>query len=79
MKIGPIEKEVPIRRGEPFDWPLDEMQVGDSFLITAGEDEDLPLLRRRLSTATRRRERADNKKFCYRTINEDSIRCWRTE
>lgn len=72
-----IEKDVPFPNFGSYTatarFPLDDMEVGDSFEMPYEE-------RKRFTAATsRRRKLGDEKAFCYRRISLTRIRVWRTK
>lgn len=65
-----IEKGVPIPlRGGGEKFPLDEMEIGDSFLIPIKTRMRLQYYTKKLS----------NKKFVTKTVDKENVRCWRVE
>jgi hypothetical protein len=67
MSLPPIDKGVPI----PNRFPFDQMEVGDSFVITTK--------RHTASVAARRYGDKHNMKFITRQMPDGTIRCWRTQ
>ena len=76
-----VESNIPVvasaRGRKPTAFPLDQMEIGDSFLIpcNVGEKKELDSWRRKLLVA-RKRFAAD---WSFKTaIVEDGLRVWRT-
>jgi hypothetical protein len=67
MTQPPIDKGIPI----PNRFPFDQMEVGDSFVITTK--------RHTASVAARRYGDKHNMKFITRQMPDGTIRCWRTQ
>lgn len=69
-----IEKGVPIpdKAGRKVKYPLDDMDVGDSFFVPDADHQDIsPVI------AARRRARKWTRQFTTRR-EDDGIRVWRT-
>jgi hypothetical protein len=69
MKTLPIDKNVPL----PARFPLDQMEVGDSFAVPPG------VHRTTVSIAALRYGRKHRMKFVTRKTPDGTIRCWRVE
>jgi hypothetical protein len=67
MNQPPIDKGVPI----PNRFPFDQMEVGDSFVITTK--------RQTASVAARRYGDKHGMKFITRQMPDGTFRCWRTK
>lgn len=65
----PIPGRTPGGRREVF--PLDKMEIGDSFLLSADAAKRLGYYIHKL--------RKTGKKFILRAIDEKTKRCWRVE
>ena len=67
-----IEKNIPIPTfSRSRKYPFDKMKIGDSFLVSLGEDRSV----RNCAAAAGRRH---NMKFiCRQTSGENNIRVWR--
>ena len=80
MKIHNIEKgiKIPLRNSELY--RLEEMEIGDSFLLEKTNEKDLRLLQRRIQPTIHYYSRNHNIKFKTRTmIKENGIRIWRVK
>ena len=78
-----IEKGIPIhnngRHGPPGMYPFEEMEVGDSFFVPAGEIELRQMLKR-VRVACCRGKLISGHKFCSHSVPaENGIRVWRVE
>ena len=66
-----------------LDYPFDDLNVGQSFVVDAGEDEDddgRSTIENRLRSAAFRYGKKLNKKFSCRFMSDDrKIGVWRTE
>ena len=74
-----VEKGIPIPRGiraRRFDFPLSNMDIGDSFLVPLedGNEKSVSSVRQALYNA-RKREAADLKLIT--TVTPDGLRVWR--
>jgi len=81
MKIGKIEKEVkvPIVHSR-FNFPWDEMNVGDSVFIEPEEGQTLFALKRKVGPSARYYGNMTGKKFKTLMVREDNgVRVWRVE
>ena len=67
MTMLPIDKNVPL----PARFPFEQMEVGDSFVITTK--------RQTASVAARRYGDKHGRKFITRKMPDGTIRCWRTQ
>lgn len=81
MKIGPIEKDIPLAPARAR-YPLHEMQVGDSFLVEFSQEE-YKKVRGGIDAAIYRARHEWGYEFATRTIKNDetgrSMRIWRTK
>ncbi len=69
-----IEKNIPVPVTNTFKYPFEEMEVGDSFLISGDEAV------RKLRSAAAYHSRRSEAKYSVRSVSEgDSVgvRCWR--
>ncbi len=69
-----IEKDIPIpeKSGRKIKYPLDDMEIGDSFFIPGVDHQDIsPVI------AARKRARKWQREFTTRR-EDDGIRVWRT-
>ncbi len=87
MKIGKIEKDVPVPEDVylydgRYKYGFENMEIGDSILIEFPYEEETRA-RRRISTAKHRASRKLGWKFYYRTVEKGAstiqIRMWRME
>ena len=66
-----------------LDYPFDDLEIGESFLVDAGTDEDSNgrrTIENRLRSAAFRYGKKLNKKFSCRFMSDDrKIGVWRTE
>ena len=66
-----------------LDYPFDDLEIGESFLVDAGTDEDSNgrrTIENRLRSAAFRYGKKLNKKFTCRFMSDDrKIGVWRTE
>ena len=66
-----------------LDYPFDDLEIGESFLVDAGTDEDSNgrrTIENRLRSAAIRYGKKLNKKFSCRFMSDDrKIGVWRTE
>jgi hypothetical protein len=60
----------PTSKGHKRRYPLDKMEVGDSFLVPKAEE-------RTIRNAVYLWASRHNKKFTIRTLDNGTIRCWR--
>ena len=60
-------------------FPLNELEVGESILVRAETKDERRIVRSRLSAAVNYQRKTKGKRFIIRTIDQLSIRCWRTE
>lgn len=81
-----IESGVPIPEGQVRrrKYPLDQMEVGHSFAVTADSAEGLKKLRASLGAATRNyrataAKQGEEVRFVTKTVGPRTIRCWRVE
>ncbi len=81
MKIGTIEKDVPIPAvHSKINFPWDDMEVGDSVLIKAGKGEAVDDLRRKVKGSARYYGSKTGKRFrSLVSREENSVRVWRLE
>jgi hypothetical protein len=80
MKIGKIEKNIPIpeTRSSKYSWA--DIEVGGSVSIATSEDENLDILRNRVSKSIHKFNRRTGRKLRSMSIREDNeVRVWRTE
>jgi len=81
MKIGKIEKSVPIPEVHSkikFPWP--EMEVGDSVLVMAGTGEAVDTLKRKVKGSARYYGVKAGKRFrSLVSREEEGVRVWRVE
>ena len=81
MKIHEIEKgiEVPFGNRRTV-YPFKEMEVGDSFLVTPADYEELRTVARRIPPSANRFGKNHNMKFSIRLMKkENGIRVWRVK
>ena len=79
MKINEIEKDIKIPQRNSEIYPLEKMEIGDSFLITP-TDEDLRKIQRRVQPAIWYYGRYHHLKFKTRLMkNENGVRIWRVK
>lgn len=83
MKIGEIEKEIPIERGSKGDLiglteKLDVMEVGDSRLFIVEDLENIRVGQGRISSSIGAFHRKKIKRFISRT-ERNTIRVWRVK
>jgi len=80
MKIGQIEKDIPLpsgRNAQLILYPFAEMEIGDSFLVDI-ENEKISTVRNRLTSRANHLKKRDGKIFSTRKMNnETSIRVYR--
>ena len=83
MKIGEIEKNVPIPIRKSGKWAnvFRKLEVGDSVSITLEEGENLKSLTQTMRYAACRFRERENKDFHYTIYTEEQnrFRFWRTE
>ena len=80
MKIGKIEKNIPIpeTRSSKYFWA--DIEVGGSVSIGTSADETLDILRNRVSKSIHKFNRRTGRKLRSMSIREDNeVRVWRTE
>ena len=80
MKIGKIEKNIPVPeiRSSKYSWS--DIEIGGSILIKASEDETIDILRNRVSKSIHKFNRRTERKLRSMSIREDNeVRVWRTE
>ena len=68
-----IDKGIPVPTTGKSRYPWNDMEIGDSFLVT--EPHDVQRVRQRAFEASRRL----NRKFITRSEEPKSVRIWRTE
>lgn len=80
----PVESGVPIPEGQVRrrKYPLDQMEVGQSFAVTAGSAEELKKLRASIGAAVRNyratmSRQGEDVRFVTKTTDSRTIRCWR--
>lgn len=78
MKIGRIEKDVPIPEDGRVKYPFAELEVGDSFAVHFSNGEKARV-QGNLYTAKWRAQKRLNRKFVARIVGENKVRVWRTE
>jgi hypothetical protein len=72
-------------RNAPRRYPFDQMEVGDSFALSADSADNFERVRNALSGAIRKyvnSERGEGTKFATRKMDDEGdfvIRCWRVE
>ena len=73
-----IEKNMPIPQKDirKEKYPLDSMDVGDSFFIQS-DKKDIAKMRNSVSSATTYKAFKTEMKFCVRSV-EGGVRVWRT-
>ena len=74
MKIGKIEKGVELPPRQWSKYPLNEMEVGDSVLITFSLNDGVGIYQSVKATASRLRP---HKKFTLRRVKGQGVRIWR--
>ena len=81
MKIGNIEKKVPIPQvRSKFNFPWPEMEVGDSLLVKAGKLETVDTLKGKIKGSARYYGEKTGRKFRSLIDREEKgVRVWRTE
>ena len=81
MKIGKIEKKVPIPVvHSKTKYPWDQMEVGDSVFIEAEKGQSLFELKRKVGPSARYYGDVTGKKFKTLMIREENgVRVWRIE
>jgi len=80
MEIGKIEKNIPIPKMRNSKYPWSNMSVGDSILIPVGEDEQLVIIRNRVSKSIHKYNMRTGKKFRSMSIpKENAVKVWRTK
>ncbi len=81
MKIGSIEKNVVIPAvHSKIKFPWDEMDIGDSVLVKASDDEAVDELRRKVKGSARYYGTKTGKRFrSLISREENSVRVWRLE
>lgn len=80
MKIGKIEKNIPVPeiRSSKYSWS--DIEIGGSILIKASEDETIDILRNRVSKSIHKFNRRKGTKLRSMSIRENNeVRVWRTE
>lgn len=71
-----IEKNIPmpVRRGRESKWPLDKMQIGDSFAFLMKDRGSV-----RNAVSHRHVTKKGKIQFAVRKVNEKELRCWRVK
>ena len=79
MKVGPIEKNIPIWR-HGLKYPLGEMEIGDSFFVEAENDETIRTVQRRIVPTLLKHARRLKVTITTRTMrDQNGVRVWRVE
>ena len=80
MKIGKIEKNIPIPETRSSKYSWGDIEIGGSVLIKASEDETIDILRNRVSKSIHKFNRRTARKLRSMSIREDNeVRVWRTK
>lgn len=67
-----IEKGVPQPTVKTRKWPLEAMEVNDSFAVPEGKEKPL-------RSAIHHHQKVTGKKFTVRREDNGGMRCWRTK
>lgn len=80
MKISEIQTGVPVPSPlHNCKYPMNEMDIGDCFILTPEDDETPRLLSRRVAPTVAKYGKQQGKKFRTRTLPDGTIGVWRTE
>ena len=79
MKVGPIEKNIPVWR-HGLKYPIGEMEIGDSFFVETENDETIRAVQRRIVPTILRHAKRLGVRVTTRTVKDPSgVRVWRVE
>ena len=79
MKVGPIEKNIPVWR-HGLKYPIGEMEIGDSFFVEAENGETIRDVQKRIVPTILKHAQRLGIKTTIRTMkDQNGLRVWRVE